>query len=70
MSNDTSADSGIIEPDAMYHLGTAKKILKWGDHATRVARRNGLKVRYIAGRAYLFGADIIEYVRTHGKSSK
>jgi hypothetical protein len=77
MSNDTPTNPilpiavpGVISPNELYHLTEFKRRLGWGDHAMRVARRNGLKVQYIAGRAYVFGADGIDHIRSHAKSAK
>lgn len=53
----------------MYSLPEIKARLGWGDHAMRTARRNGLKVQYVAGRGYVYGKDAIDYIRQRGKVS-
>jgi len=66
----STATPTVIDPAEMYHLAEAKRRLGWGAHAMRAARRKGLEVKYIGGRAYLFGDDIIAHIRVHGKASK
>ncbi|MAD79250.1 MAG: hypothetical protein CMJ50_00185 [Planctomycetaceae bacterium] len=46
----------------------AKRLLGWGDHAARTARRNGLAVKYAAGRSYVLGNELINYIQKHGKA--
>ncbi len=70
MSIATHPAPSVIDPAEMYHLTEAKKRLGWGDHAMRIARRKGLEVKYIGGRAFVFGEDIIAHIRAHGKSTK
>ena len=70
MSTVVSAEPLGIDPDCLYPLPNAKAILGWGAHAMRLARRNGLVVKYIAGRGYVKGSDIIEHIEEHGKTSK
>ncbi len=63
-------EPAVIRPDALYSLESAKQILGWKATAMRNARRAGLPVRYVAGRGYLMGADIINHVMSRGKDSK
>lgn len=69
-SSSTAAPSPTeIVPGTMYSLPEIKARLGWGDHAMRTARRNGLKVQYVAGRGYVYGKDAIDYIRQRGKVS-
>lgn len=52
-----------IRRDCLYVLDEFKAVMKWGDRAMRSARRDGLKVRYVGGRAYVLGEDVIEWIR-------
>ncbi len=42
-----------IEPGKIHTLGAFQDIFGWGPHAMRTARRNGFRVIYTAGRAYV-----------------
>ena len=59
-----------VAPDVLYTLGEAKRRLGWGNHAMRTARRQGLEVKYVAGRAYVLGCDLIEHILKNGKVRK
>ena len=61
---------GRITADSMYTLDEIRERMKLGTHALRVARRDGLPVRYIGRRGYVLGADLIEYVRGNAKTDK
>lgn len=61
---------GPIEPDVLYPIMVARRLLGWGVHSMRAARRNGLRVRYTAGRAYVLGHDVIAYVSEKGSDEK
>jgi len=54
--------SGVILADAVYRLDEIQERLKLGQHALRMARRAGLRVRRIGRRGYVLGRDIIEFV--------
>lgn len=61
---------GPIEPLVMYPLPDLQGRSGMGVGALRTARRQGLKVLYIAGRAYVKGADFIAYVEANAKPTK
>ena len=48
---------GTIERSVFYRLDEFQNRVKWSRHAMRQARREGLKVRYMHGRAYVSGDD-------------
>lgn len=58
----TKAAPSSIEADVLYHLEEFKSRLGWSHHAMRTARRSGLKVRYVGGRAYVMGRDFFDYL--------
>jgi len=62
---DLSNAPGIIAADSLYTLAEIKERLKLGDHALRMARKSGLKVRRIGRRAYVLGRDLISYAESH-----
>ena len=51
-----------IEPGKIYPLALFKQITGFGNHAMRTARKQGLRVRYLAGRAFVMGSDFLDYV--------
>lgn len=53
-----------ITPESLYRLDDFQKLTGLGRWAMRTARRNGLKVRRIGGRAYVLGRDFIDYLDT------
>jgi hypothetical protein len=55
-----------IHPDVLYEHSEALRRLRWGKSAFRTARRNGLPVSYISRRAYVYGQDLIDYIRRSG----
>ncbi len=61
----TSATStpAPIQPGTLYPLQLFKQLTGLGNHAMRTARRQGLKVRYLAGRAFVHSDDFFEYLR-------
>jgi len=56
-----------IEPGHIYPLDAFKQITKLGNHAMRTARRKGLKVRYLGGRAFVHSDDFFTYLETLDK---
>jgi hypothetical protein len=62
--------AGMILPDVLYTLDAIKARLGVRDHAMRMMRRRGLKVRYLVGRGYVMGRDVIEHVEAMGKPEK
>jgi hypothetical protein len=67
---DSSVPPGPIEPSALYPLGVLRARTGLGIAAIRHMRREGLAVRYVAGRAFVRGSDFIEFVEQNGKKSK
>ena len=61
---------GPIVPDRMYPLAALQFRCGLGKTAMRTARRRGLRVRYLCGRAFVKGADFISFVEEHGKDAK
>jgi hypothetical protein len=57
-----------IEPDSLYPVAVLKRITGLGDAALRQARRAGLVVRYLHGRAYVCGHDFIRYATENGST--
>jgi len=53
---------GLILADGLYTLAEVQQRLKLGQHAMRMARRAGLRVRRIGRRGYVLGRDIIAFV--------
>lgn len=66
----TSTTLAPIEPHILYPLNIAKAHLGWGNHAMRMAKRNGLVIKYVSGRGYILGKDIIDFITTNGKDEK
>jgi hypothetical protein len=58
----TSIPTGVIEPGALYQIEEFKRRTGFGNHAMRTARRNGLKVRYLGGRAFVHADDFFAYI--------
>lgn len=52
---------GEIRSDALYTLDEIKQRMGLGQAALRTARRNGLAVKRIGRRGFVFGRDLIEY---------
>jgi len=61
---------GPIEPNILYPLDSLMALSGLGKTAFRSMRREGLKVKYAAGRAYVKGEWFIDHVEAHGKDSK
>lgn len=53
---------GEIHPDVLYLLEEIKARANMRDWAIRQARKNGLRIRYLSGRAYCKGSDFIAFV--------
>ena len=51
-----------IAPGMLYPLAVFKQLTGFQAHAMRTARRNGLKVRYIGGRAFVHADDFFSYL--------
>ncbi len=61
---------GPIEPESLYPLAVLRGRAALGVSAIRQMRREGLAVRYVAGRAFVRGSDFIAFVEQNGKKSK
>jgi hypothetical protein len=61
---------GPVEPATVYPLADLQARTGLGAAAIREARRNGLRVKYMGGRAYIKGAWWIDYLEAHGKDTK
>lgn len=59
-----------IRPDELYALEAFIPAVGQGVASIREARRRGLKVQYVHGRAYVLGRDWIEYVEAEGRPTK
>jgi len=61
---------GPIEPHILYPLPDLQARSGLGPAALRTARRQGLQVKYVCGRGYIFGRHFIQWVEQNGKDSK
>ncbi len=52
---------GFVSADSVYTLDEIKSRLRLGEAALRVARRQGLKVRYFSHHGYVLGRDMIDF---------
>lgn len=66
----TQVVPGPIESGAVYPIADFRARTGLGTAALRIARREGLRVRYLAGRAFIRGEDFIRYLDTNAKDSK
>ena len=57
-----SAVSCEINPAVLYSLDEIKRRSGFGSHAMRIARRNGLRVLYTSGTAFVLGQHFIDYI--------
>ena len=62
---------GGIDPSVLYPVAKLAELqglsARW---LTSTARRQGLLVRYVGGRAFVLGADWQDFVEQCGKASK
>jgi hypothetical protein len=58
------ASNGVIRADELYTIDEFKKRLGIRDATLRSARRAGLCIKYLHGRAFVLGQDWIGYVTT------
>jgi hypothetical protein len=58
----TEAPPTEIRGDAAYSLDTFMKIVGFGRHAMRAARRAGLRVVYVQHRGFVLGRDFLAYL--------
>lgn len=61
---------GEIDGNKLYTLRELYRRLGWSAAAFRSARLKGLTVRYMAGRGYVKGDDLISFVMANGKPTK
>ena len=59
---DEQQRSGVVNPDQLYTLDAFKRCIDIKDATLRAARRNGLRVSRVHGRAFVLGSDWIDYV--------
>lgn len=62
----TPQTPGIIEPGCVYHIDELLRRLRWSRHAWRTAKRNGLRTIRTAGRCYVTGDAVIQYLSSQG----
>ena len=55
---------GEVHSDVLYQADELKERMGWKDAAFRSARRSGLPVCRVGKRAYVFGKDLITYMRS------
>ena len=55
---------GEVHSDVLYQADELKERMGWKDAAFRSARRSGLPVCRVGKRAYVFGTDLIAYMRS------
>lgn len=70
MPSPPNATDGVILPEALYTLPEIQRRTGLGVAAMRMARRDGLRVRYLSRRAYVKGADIIAHIESRGRDEK
>lgn len=61
---------GVVDPERLYTLDAFKEAMKLGKAAMQRARRRGLKVLYEGNKAYVLGADYIQYVKDVGTTER
>ena len=66
----STAPNGRISADQLLTLDAVQTELGLGAHAMRMARRRGLRVKYIGRRAFVLGRDLIAFIDQHGKTEK
>lgn len=60
------ASQAQISADKLYLLESFKSLTGLGDCWMRNARRRGLRVHRVGGRAFVLGRDFIEFVQNAG----
>jgi hypothetical protein len=66
MSTTTVTTPGTISPETLYTLPEFRARVGWGRHAWYSAKNKGLRVRHVGNRAYVLGADAIEFILQNG----
>jgi hypothetical protein len=69
-STTVSSSDGVINADALYTLPEIQQRLGLGVHAMRMARRAGLRVKYVGRKGFILGRDLIAHVEANGKTVK
>ncbi len=64
MTTDDHFSFGVINPGELYTLKAFMRTLGICEATLRSARRAGLRVHRVHKRAFIFGADWIDYVRS------
>lgn len=64
MTTGDDFSSGVIDPSLLYTIKALTRKLGIREATLRSARRAGLRVHYVHKRAFVFGADWIDYVRS------
>ncbi|NLX54560.1 MAG: hypothetical protein GXY58_05560 [Planctomycetaceae bacterium] len=65
-----SEDLAAIRPDEQYPVELFERMAGLGRAALREARRKGLRVVYVHGRAFVRGSDWMDYCDRQGKGTK
>jgi hypothetical protein len=60
--------SGFIRADELYTLPELQRRLGIRQSAWRVLRRKGLPCYQLSKRIVVFGQDVFEFIRQHGKA--
>ena len=60
----------LIAADELYRMDEAQERLGLGVAAMRTARKNGLRVCYLGGRAFVSGRELIRYIKSNGEPTK
>jgi hypothetical protein len=61
---------GEIRRDAIYTKEAVQQITGLGRTALSAMRRSGLPVRYVAGRWFISGSALIDFIEREGKPEK
>jgi hypothetical protein len=70
MSEATTAPNGRVDPEILYTLPALKAAVGWSDARLRTARRQGLPIKYLSNKGYVFGRDFIDFILRVGKPSR
>jgi len=67
---DEHSQRGVVNPQQLYTLDAFKRCIDIIDATLRAARRNGLRVSRVHGRAFVLGGDwitsVLEQNTAHG----
>lgn len=59
-----------IASDRIYSLQDFKRVTGWESGAIRAARHQGLKIYYQGRRAFIYGGDFLEFLRSSAKTER